>query len=70
MDGQNYSHNNWFISPRVESSSLVFDTISGTLAALDGRDEMDGVRPVLYLSSNVKITDGTGESTNPYKLGL
>lgn len=28
------------------------------------------VSPVLYLTSSVKITGGTGTSDNPYKLGL
>ena len=28
------------------------------------------VRPTLYLKSNVKITGGTGTSTNPYTLGI
>ena len=29
-----------------------------------------GVRPVIYLSSNIKIIGGTGEESNPYKLSL
>ncbi len=29
-----------------------------------------GVRPVVYLKSSVKITDGDGTSGNPYKLSL
>lgn len=30
----------------------------------------NGVRPVVYLSSSVKIIEGTGEQNNPCKLGL
>ena len=28
-----------------------------------------GDRPTLYLSSNIKITDGNGSKSNPYTLG-
>lgn len=29
-----------------------------------------GVRPAVYLKTNVKITSGTGTSSNPYQLSL
>ena len=33
-------------------------------------DAAYNIRPVLYLTSSVKITGGSGTSTNPYTLGL
>ena len=47
---------------RVNSDGYVYsDIVSGF---------QGGVRPVLYLKSNVSITSGDGTSTNPYTFGL
>ena len=71
LEGQNSITYNWFVSPFSSNSAFVFLGRSvGFLNYYDYGDSAFGTRPVLYLSSNVKITDGTGESTNPYKLGL
>ena len=78
LDGQNSNDWSWLLSPYSDSLTHVFHIngagsiyTSGMEAAgysMGNRGE--AVRPVLYLSSNVKITDGTGEQNNPYKLGL
>ena len=61
----------WFLSPETSGIYTVFrEDSAGHLHVYDVSEISYGVRPVLYLSSNVKITEGTGESTNPYKLGL
>ena len=70
LEGQNSSYYNWFISPYSSASSYAFHIyLDGHISQYDLNYSF-GVRPVLYLSSNVKITDGTGEQNNPYKLGL
>ena len=69
LQGSNVIYWNWFVSPDSSISNHVFYANSG--GNLDTYvNYAGGVRPVLYLSSNVKITDGTGEQNNPYKLGL
>ena len=71
LEGHNSPTYNWFVSPSSSSSDNVFDAYSGGNLLNDWLAySFYGVRPVLYLSSNVKITDGTGEQNNPYKLGL
>ena len=34
----------------------------------DSADDSNGVRPALFLKSNIKVKSGTGESSNPYQL--
>ncbi|MBQ9318994.1 MAG: hypothetical protein IJR82_05125 [Bacilli bacterium] len=50
-------------------NDVIFWYDSGAISH-DHANVARGVRPVLYLSSNVKITDGTGQESDPYKLGL
>ena len=72
LQGQSEIYENWLLSPH--SDILVRAFSMRTFGNIDHNGEYcgygKGVRPVLYLSSNVKITDGTGEQNNPYKLGL
>ena len=71
LQGQNNSYWNWFVSPNSDSSNFVFGAGSvGRLGWNDGDYDAGGARPVVYLKSEIKITEGTGESTNPFKLGL
>ena len=62
----------WFLSPVSDSTYVVFSVNESGLVHSSHyhSNKLGGVRPVLYLSSNVKITDGTGQQNNPYKLGL
>ena len=71
LEGQYSPYNNWFISTYAFNNMDTFIVDSnGWLSGKYYAVSSCGVRPVLYLSSNVKITDGTGEQNNPYKLGL
>ena len=47
----------------IADNGIVISTYQASLA-------QTVVRPTLYLKSNVKITGGTGTSTNPYTLGI
>ena len=62
--------NIFFISSDPSSGSTVIITQFNGSSSSNPSGIDYAVRPVLYLSSNVKITDGTGEQNNPYKLGL
>ncbi len=58
----------WTITPYPVSSTQVF-----TFDTCVGHEEPRSnnvVRPVLYLSSDVMITGGTGTSSDPYTLGI
>ena len=59
----------WTITPRASSSSTVFNVIStGCLSNNSADTTSYGVRPVVFLKSNIKIVDGDGSSSNPYIL--
>lgn len=59
----------WFLSP-VRNSTTV--NILGYDGSMDGNNSYNtrGVRPTLYLSSEIKITGGTGTSQDPYQISL
>ena len=58
----------WFLSPFAGNFWDVFLANSdGYLDDFPG-DEANGVRPVVYLKSDIQIFDGDGTSGNPYKL--
>ena len=60
----------WLLSPR---SDLAFATLSlnsdGAVPSSSYVNNTYGTFPAVYLNSTVTITGGTGESTNPYRLG-
>ena len=70
LEGQDNINWNWFVSPSAKYTNQVFGFYPGGILNCYSANNSYAVRPVLYLSSNVKITDGTGEQNNPYKLGL
>ncbi len=63
----NSSHQ-WTITPRASRSNDVF--ILDTAGDVGGNSAnlTNGVRPVVFLKSNIKIIDGDGSSSNPYIL--
>ena len=66
----NSSHQ-WTITPRVSHSDFVFSLNStGFLAYFSAYSTDGGVRPVVFLKSNIKIVDGDGSSSNPYVLSF
>ena len=80
-DNATCKNNNWlfkgndeWILPQIASySSLALFVYSDGGVNLNDREVrryLNAVRPVLYLTSNVFITGGSGTSTNPYTFGL
>ena len=70
LEGQNNHYWNWFVSPCSSDSYSAFLANSGGLLDYDGYfvSNTGGARPVIYLKSEIKIIDGTGENTSPFKL--
>ena len=59
----------WTITSRITNSRYVFNVIStGRLNYIGSDNTNYGVRPVVFLKSNIKIVDGDGSSTDPYIL--
>ena len=80
-DNATCKNNNWlfkgndeWILPQIASySSLALFVYSDGGVNLNDREVrryLNAVRPVLYLTSNVLITGGSGTSTDPYTFGL
>ena len=57
----------WTLSPYAGSHYAVFNVYSD--GEVNYKGVSLGVRPALYLSSEVKITGGNGSQSNPYTLG-
>ena len=66
--------NEWTFNQNTENSLRAFIIYRIGRIAIDMNSAVFNsqlaVRPVLYLTSNVQITGGTGTSTDPYTLGL
>ena len=60
----------WTNSPNSGSSSHVFYVGSNAYLNHTNANYGHGVRPVLYLKSNVYVTGGDGSINNPYQLSL
>ena len=70
LEGQTSPDYTWFLSSRAGHWNYVLRAYSdGGLYSGDSFGSI-GVRPVVYLKSEIKITEGTGEEGSPYKLGL
>ena len=70
LEGSNSQQWTWFLSPHSGRSSHVFGADSGGDLSCISANTAGGGRPVVYLKSDIKITEGTGEEGSPYKLGL
>ena len=65
------SNNRWTLTTYSGYSFPIFSVSkSGFIRRNDANFANFDVSPVLYLSSNVKITGGTGSSDDPYQLSL
>lgn len=63
------SYHQWTITPRASRSDYVFRVSStGYLGYTYANYADNGVRPVVFLKSSIKIVDGDGSSSNPYIL--
>lgn len=82
-DGYNYDNTNcksndwlfndaiqWTIAPYSSNASRVFRVTSTGYVNRDAAYSTFGVRPAVYLKSNVAIVSGEGTSSNPYQLEL
>jgi hypothetical protein len=70
------SQNEWLLQQNSNSYGYAFyvgssgDVVTSEIADINLVDEEKAVRPVLTLSSSVKISSGTGTSSNPYQLSM
>ncbi|MCI6002268.1 MAG: hypothetical protein MRZ37_03895 [Tenericutes bacterium] len=60
----------WTSTPDFQYSDNVFFVSSGASVSSFNADIGNGVRPVLYLKSNIYVTGGDGSINNPYQLSL
>ena len=60
----------WLLSPRSNSALSAQNVYSGGYVNSFNAYNTNAVRPVTYLKSSVKITGGSGISSDPYTLGL
>ena len=67
-EGQTSPTYTWFLSSYADSSYNVLHANSDGHLRGSHSSDSNGVRPVVYLKSDIKITEGTGESGSPYKL--
>ena len=69
LEGQSSPSYIWLLSPDAGVSNYALYAYSdgGLLLNYVNLDSY-GVRPVVYLKSNIKIADGTGEVGSPYVL--
>lgn len=65
----NTSKVQWTIGQRADNSDNVFIVISTGYVGNNRANNARAARPVVHLKSNIKITSGTGSSTNPFVLG-
>ena len=68
LEGQSSPSYTWLLSSDAGNSNYVLGANSGGGLNLSYSNYSDGVRPVVYLKSNIKIADGTGEAGSPYTL--
>ena len=62
------SQNEWLLSQMTYYSCYAFNVVSsGSIIYADAAADYN-IRPILSLSSNVKISGGEGTSSNPYTL--
>ena len=65
------SNHQWTLTPVSVNSDYVFHVNSnGFVYNLTANRTLTAVSPALYLSSNVKISGGTGEERDPFTLTL
>ena len=66
-----FKNNGWILtlSPMSNNVSNVYRVIGDGSISESSAYIISGVYPSVYLKSNIKITSGTGEKSNPYKLG-
>ena len=66
----NKNINQWTIMPTSANGYQVFNIRNDGIIARNYASDNRKIRPVVYLKSNIKITGGTGTSSDPYKLSI
>lgn len=67
---KSYYHQ-WSLTHNVQSMAEIFRIYrGGNVTWIGAKDEGSGVRPTLFLKSNISIGIGDGSSNNPYQLSL
>ncbi|MCI9233964.1 MAG: prepilin-type N-terminal cleavage/methylation domain-containing protein [Bacilli bacterium] len=66
----NSSYHQLTITPSDVSIYVLFVNQNGNVNLVTLHDAGRGVRPVLYLKSDVKVESGSGSNTNPFNLSL
>ncbi len=64
------SFHQWVLTPLSFQSDLVHTMFSNGIVEYHAANVISLIRPTLYLSTNVEITDGNGSQENPYQLKL
>ena len=67
LEGQTDPTHTWFLLPSVDSYPVLYASKVGATYAYYFNGLL-GVRPVVYLKTDIQIVDGDGSSGNPYKL--
>ena len=66
-----YNYYEWTLAANIVSEATAFSIwYDGRFDSTFGTSDSISVKPVAYLKSNVKITSGTGTSSDPYQLSL
>ena len=60
----------WMLSPRSDWSKSIAFVYYYSLRSNTESGNISAIRPVLYLSSSVKLTSGDGSEDNPYQLSM
>ena len=60
----------WTLTLYADYSTRVFAVLSNGRVDINYANDSNAVSPVLYLSSNVRISGGSGSSSDPYQLSL
>ena len=60
----------WLMTPRYTSNYQVMKIYSEGSVSLSEIKNLAYVRPVVYLNTNLKITSGTGTSSDPFQLKI
>ncbi len=64
------SYTQWTLTPDSSYSGITFYVYTGGGFYRNSVNNTNGVRPTLYLKSNISISSGDGSSTTPYNLKL
>ena len=64
------SYTQWTLATFSSLNFSVFRVTSGGIVHYDDASYANGVRPVVFLKSNIPIASGTGTSSDPYQLKI